>query len=225
MYWACARDLQPSGLEAVFARIESLLGMSTSPSLMGWVGSEHTANIVERVDTKTPTPTPTLTLIHHHLCLSSYIYCGVHAWHINTENLHYDDEDNLHLMLHGRKRWLVFPPNTCLPYPSLLSLLTTSSSSSSPSAPTIQPDPCTSPLDATTHQPPIDITLSPGDLLYLPTAWSHQVHSLPDTPTSFVFSVNKFYPTSLFTCARRGSAKAVATCKLWNFKLKMEGWV
>ena len=154
------------------------------------------------------------------------LYYVVHNASINVsyflymlEQLHYDDEDNIHLMLHGRKRWLIFPPNAPLHYPTLPSLLFPP-----PTSAILQPDPCTSTLDASTQQPPIDITLSPGDLLYLPAAWSHQVQSLPDTQTSHVFSVNKFYPTSLFTCMKRGSVWAVTKCKIWDFKLSKEGW-
>ena len=91
----------------------------------------------------------------------------------------------------------------------------------------IQSDPCTFPLQAETQSQltPIVITLSPGDLLYVPAAWSHEVQSVPDSPTSFVFSVNKFYPTSIFQCARRGSGWAVARCKLWNYKLNRGGCI
>lgn len=136
------------------------------------------------------------------------------------EQLHYDDEDNLHLIIHGHKRWHIFPPNAPLQYPSLHTLFGSSSGH------IIQSDPCTSPLQAETQSQltPIVITLSPGDLLYVPAAWSHEVQSVPDSPTSFVFSVNKFYPTSIFQCARRGSGWAVARCKLWNYKLNRGGW-
>jgi len=183
MYWAYARDLRPSQLDEFFFRVEDVLGLSPSPPLTGWVGSEH------------------------------------------TEQLHYDDEDNLHLMLHGQKSWHIFPPNTALQYPSFMSLLRSSDQTGSQ---LVQPDPCTSPLDAAAVQQsqlsPIMVTLSPGDLLYLPAAWSHQVQSLPGSKTSHVLSVNKFYPTSLFTCARRGSGMAIAKCRAWDLKMKMEGW-
>jgi hypothetical protein len=43
----------------------------------------------------------------------------------HIENIHYDDDDNLHLILKGRKLWLIYPPSqsTNLLFYSLLPLL------------------------------------------------------------------------------------------------------
>ena len=133
----------------------------------------------------------------------------------HTEPLHYDNSDNLHLMVQGQKRWLLFPPNSSLDYPSIVAA---EPKSDQP----YTPDPFTSPKSLDSLTPAIDVTLNPGDLLYIPAGWSHSVISQDETP--FNFSVNKFYDTSLLKCLMHGSFWMVARNRLYRYKKAREGW-
>ncbi|KAL1528792.1 hypothetical protein AB1Y20_010117 [Prymnesium parvum] len=85
--------------------------------------------------------------------------------HVITQ-AHYDTSHNFFIQLVGRKRFWVWPPssyNALRIFPSRHSLHRQSSLSSLPAAATAQP---------------FEVTLSPGDVLYLPPFWFHHVEAL-----------------------------------------------
>ncbi|WP_425334920.1 cupin-like domain-containing protein [Myxococcus stipitatus] len=99
--------------------------------------------------------------------MDAYLWCGPHG---ASSPLHYDTRDNLHVLLRGHKRFLLFAPDQSpLMYPHA--------------------------EDGAQHLSRIDVervdrrafprfgrarglrcVLGPGEVLYLPTRWWHQVH-------------------------------------------------
>jgi hypothetical protein len=115
----------------------------------------------------------------------------------HVENLHYDDEDNLHLVLTGAKEWLLIPPGKLadLNYHSLTESLK-ENQVGAPSSSEVGKDPATTSENPLNHNP-TRILLQPGQALYLPAAWSHQVAGAPSAQspspsTPFIFSVNRY---------------------------------
>lgn len=101
--------------------------------------------------------------------------------------LHYDSADNLILQVQGRKRYLLFAPHAQSMYPY----------------PLFSEAPFVSRVDVDTHSPEqfpnfspgkaVSIELNPGDALYLPIYWWHQVYSLD----SFNVNVNVWWKGTL----------------------------
>lgn len=103
-----------------------------------------------------------------------------------TTGLHNDDEDNLLAQLRGRKRLLLYEPG------ERLNLYVNSKYDSGteccdvdPSAPDYRLHP-----RLRNARPPLEVILSPGDVLFLPKFWYHHVTSLSAT-----VSVNLFFST------------------------------
>ena len=136
----------------------------------------------------------------------------------HVESLHYDDEDNLHVVICGTKEWVLYPPSAMCcgtaTYVSLcaaLSLLRTEgvlpwtgkrrrrtrggvSSAVIPDDGRIAPGIC--------------VVMNAGDALWIPAGWHHQVSTKSrkeEKELDFVFSMNRFYPTSFckLTCWSR----------------------
>lgn len=88
--------------------------------------------------------------------------------------LHRDVPHNLHVHLHGRKRWLLFPPGTRGMYPRGLFSGMPNFSCVDPERP-----------DAAAHPrfgrvPARLATLGPGETLFIPHGWWHHTRSLDD---------------------------------------------
>lgn len=127
----------------------------------------------------------------------------------HVETLHYDCSDNLHLVLSGRKRWLLFPPEALprlrfVPWGAACrSVLRGEMLPVNRSG--VGLDPACSLLEAADvehAQPaPIQIELQPGEALFVPAGWAHQVEGIRDDTAgddgAFIFSLNRFFPTPL----------------------------
>jgi Cupin-like domain len=89
----------------------------------------------------------------------------------NTTKLHYDVPNNFFAQVVGRKRFLLFPPNET----KRLYRYRTKAYNMSQVDPD-QPDLNRFPLYRGVE--PIEVELQDGDMLFLPSFWWHQVHSL-----------------------------------------------
>jgi hypothetical protein len=89
--------------------------------------------------------------------------------------MHRDVPHNLHVHLHGRKRWILFPPRAHGMYPRGLFSGMPNFSSVDPE----RPDPEKHPRFGTV--PGRVATLGPGDTLFIPHGWWHHTRSLDDT--------------------------------------------
>jgi tRNA wybutosine-synthesizing protein 5 len=96
---------------------------------------------------------------------------------------HYDVADNLLCHLVGRKRVVLFPPEQS----ANLYLPLAPNSSSSPVLDIDHLDP-RYPRFADAHKEGIEVILEPGDILFIPAFWFHNVRSL-----SYAVSVNIFW--------------------------------
>jgi len=128
------------------------------------------------------------------LRLEPYLWTGPAG---TVSSLHFDRAHNLVAQIQGRKRWLVFPPDTTpslyWPSPELdLRMLQFSPVDAE------RPDLDRFPLFARAR--PIEIVLEPGELLFLPAGWWHQVRSLDPA-----ISLNVFWarPLQLAIAMRR----------------------
>lgn len=83
---------------------------------------------------------------------------------------HFDSGRNFIAMVHGRKRYIISPPDQC----SQLGVLTTGPSERHSRLD--WSDPASFPSLA--HAKAIDVVLQPGDVLYLPAFWFHYIVSL-----------------------------------------------
>lgn len=128
----------------------------------------------------------------------------------HVETLHFDSCDNLHLVLHGRKRWLLFPPEALprlrfVPWAHACRAVfrgenlpvTSSGVGLDPACSLLEP----SEVEKCSEPPPLQIELRAGDALYVPAGWAHQVEGLCDDAggddQEFVFSLSRFLPTPL----------------------------
>jgi hypothetical protein len=190
----------------------------------------------------------------------------------HVEYLHYDDESNLHLAVCGKKRWLVFPPTrVCkLNFVSLASAIFRHfmghpESSIGPPKRGLTGGPSSasgedfafnsrhyfggdrfSNREHTGHwskHDGMEIVLNPGDALYVPAGWPHEVTGeedgsvRPNTSAddqvkvdsfadSFVLSMNAFYRAPRWAlccccCARTGRPGLHGVFAWWSvFRLK-----
>ncbi|PSB15856.1 transcription factor jumonji jmjC domain-containing protein [filamentous cyanobacterium CCP2] len=117
----------------------------------------------------------------------------------HIEALHYDPTDGTLVQLHGSKRVILFPPSqtaNLYPFPFYIHLkhgmkLRSWFSQVYPDRPDFAAFPKLQ--EALKHK--YEVILHPGELLYIPTGWWHEVESLGD---GMVCSVNRFwrvYPT------------------------------
>lgn len=149
------------------------------------------------------------------------------------------DEDNLHLMLKGAKRWLLFPPNKDLKWYPLLPLLRNRSDEKHRLPDGLGADPASTSIDPRNYDP-IVVTLHAGEALFLPSAWAHQVEGVDiehqaevsdvadgaeheqhfgheTKETEFMFSVNRFYPTWLYQTHSVKAFWQVARLRLYHW--------
>jgi hypothetical protein len=126
----------------------------------------------------------------------------------HVESLHYDTLDGTLIQLHGSKKVVLFPPNqlnNLYPFPIWRHLkeglkIRSWFSQVYPERPDFQSFPhLKTALDCK-----YEVVLNPGDILYLPAGWWHEVTALGD---EMVCSVNRFwrvYPASraIFSWAR-----------------------
>lgn len=148
----------------------------------------------------------------------------------HVECLHYDPMDGTLIQLHGSKRVVLFPPSQTFnlyPYPFYAHLryglkLRSWFSRVYPDNPDLTAFPRFQ--KALAHK--YDVTLGPGEVLYIPAGWWHEVTALGD---EMVCSVNRFwrvYPTQravLFWGRWRaylGSACAVPNV-IWSLGLAL----
>jgi hypothetical protein len=117
-------------------------------------------------------------------------YCRDAAWHISrfwlsaaqtSTPLHRDVAENIFCQLVGRKRFYLYSPAAS---PWLYSHPLRSALPNYSSFDPEQPDYERFPLSR--HVQPLEVILQPGDALYLPSRWWHQVRSL-DTSASLNF--------------------------------------
>ncbi len=117
----------------------------------------------------------------------------------HTECLHYDVMDGTLIQLHGSKQIVLFPPSqtaNLYPYPVYAHLrhglkLRSWFSQVYPNRPDFQAFPRLQIASQHRH----DVTLHPGELLYIPAGWWHEVTAIGE---DMVCSVNRFwhvYPT------------------------------
>lgn len=158
----------------------------------------------------------------------------ISAWvgaNTHVEPLHYDDDDNLHLMLRGSKRWIIFPPSQTLTslgfyslWPLAWALLAKVALPKLPNG--IGCDPASTAVDpnkSTLGRERCVFTLDAGEALYLPATWAHQVESTPASsdapdPSEHIFSVNRFYPTPLSqNCGRWQVGWLIARLRLFHW--------
>ena len=146
----------------------------------------------------------------------------------HVEDLHYDDEDNLHMICCGTKRWLLYPPSSfrhlnyvgvyeawkCLWYGHELPYAGCKGKKKR-GGPAMakqeseqdrrQEERRDEEKDARLlHEEKngIQVILKVGDALFVPAGWHHEVTTMEpielDTEIDFVLSFNRFYSTSLF---------------------------
>jgi len=95
---------------------------------------------------------------------------------------HYDKAENLHMQICGQKTFLLIPPDqTFAVYPYPIDHPLDSFSMVDFDAPDLQR------FDRFAHLKPFEVTLEPGDLLYLPKYWWHQVAQGPGDNISLNF--------------------------------------
>jgi len=138
----------------------------------------------------------------------------------HIERLHYDDEDNLHMMISGSKRWLLFEPRLTLSlelgflnvvrllwqYPA--GTIMKDGVGGDPASTDVNPHS----LEAIAI-PHIDTVLTAGEALWVPAGWAHQVEEVGNE-NGFTFSVNRFYQTALFRVLLRGLSAAWCVARL-----------
>jgi lysine-specific demethylase 8/hypoxia-inducible factor 1-alpha inhibitor (HIF hydroxylase) len=117
----------------------------------------------------------------------------------HMECLHYDAMDGTLIQLHGRKRVVLFPPSQTFnlyPFPFYAHLryglkLRSWFSRVYPD----QPDFAAFPKLRTALQYKYDVTLHPGEMLYIPAGWWHEVTSLDSEVDrdGLVCSLNRFW--------------------------------
>lgn len=98
-----------------------------------------------------------------------------------TAQLHYDESHNLFAQIYGRKRFVLLPPEShrhISLYPHL-----------HPSQRSVRISTKSSYLSL--GIPFYEVTLAPGDLLYLPPLWFHHVTALEDSISVNVWSESK----------------------------------
>jgi len=101
-----------------------------------------------------------------------------------TARCHYDSAPNLFVQIKGRKKFILFPPTDWLNlymFPHIHPALRQTQLNPE------NPDYVQFPNFQKTH--PIQVIINPGELLYLPAFWFHQVQALDD----FVSSVNIYH--------------------------------
>lgn len=117
----------------------------------------------------------------------------------HVECLHYDPMDGTLMQLHGTKKVVMFPPSqtkNLYPFPISVHLrhglqLRTWFSQVYPERPDIE----VFPKLQTALEHKVEVLLQPGELLFIPTGWWHEITALGD---EMVCSVNQFwrvYPT------------------------------
>ncbi len=125
----------------------------------------------------------------------------------HVEPLHYDDCDNLHMVVCGRKIWKIFPPSAIcwLDYVScfdaLMSrLLTGDMPPAGPDGKNLQGGVAMA-RGASPRTGAICVELKAGDALFLPAGWHHEVKSCGESDNSgcldFTFALNHFFSTPL----------------------------
>ncbi|WP_126337457.1 cupin-like domain-containing protein [Legionella spiritensis] len=117
----------------------------------------------------------------------------------NVSPLHFDTNNNVLCEIYGRKKIFIYPPNQ-------MSLLYPYSCFSR--APYVSPVRVTEP-DLDKHPKfsqakPVEIILHPGDILYIPPFWWHQVYNLDLT-----ISVNFWWSLYRHQCWQRSYARIV----------------
>jgi hypothetical protein len=130
-----------------------------------------------------------LGLTHPASTLNLWVGPGGHL-----EALHYDPTDGTLVQLHGSKRILLFPPSqtaNLYPFPFYIHLkhgmkLRSWFSQVYPDRPNFEAFPKLQ--EALQHK--CEVILRPGEMLYIPMGWWHEVESLGD---EMVCSVNRFW--------------------------------
>jgi ribosomal protein L16 Arg81 hydroxylase len=105
--------------------------------------------------------------------------------------LHHDPFDNFFIQVYGRKRFLLFPPadhRNLYVYPKTHARNRQSQVDLRAEIPDLPNNPFAHALNATG----LEILLNPGDVMYLPPFWFHQVESVDDT-----ISLNTWYNSPL----------------------------
>ncbi len=102
-----------------------------------------------------------------------------------TAYTHYDTSHNLHLVVYGRKKFVIFPPSShaeLILYPSLHQFYRQ-----------VQRDVLSPEVIPELTSSPLEVILSPGEVLYLPPYWFHCVISLETTISLNVWSNSEVF--------------------------------
>lgn len=127
---------------------------------------------------------------------------------------HYDVADNVFIQLHGRKEFLVWPPQ----YHEALHLFPDSHPRSRKSMLRIEePDLARHPL-AVALPPPLRLVLEPGDAITLPAFWIHHVTALTEC-----VSINVFSESPIKLAAAEAFELSVPLHPSWPMELRREG--
>ena len=121
----------------------------------------------------------------------------------HTEQLHYDGYANIHFQLRGQKTWRLFPPHHDLAPVSCVNTglhgghnFSTIRLPAKANSSVFAPDEHNATLCAALADE-ITITVRPGEAIYVPAGWWHQVSSSgPNTAAEYVASVNAFAPST-----------------------------
>lgn len=163
------------------------------------------------------------TLGLHHPASTLNLWVGPSG---HTECLHYDPMDGTLIQLHGTKRVILFPPSqtaNLYPFPFYVHLrhgmkLRSWFSQVYPDRPDFDAFPRL--REALRHR--YEIILNPGELLYIPAGWWHEVVALGD---EMVCSVNRFwrvYPTTRALLSwQRWRAHLGSVCAIPNVLLSL----
>lgn len=105
----------------------------------------------------------------------------------NVTPLHFDQSNNFFVQVYGRKLWTIFDPSqTRYLYQYPASALVWHTCEVDPEEPDYSRHP------AFANAQPIQFTIEPGEMLYLPAAWWHHVRSCETS-----ISVNFWYPPTV----------------------------
>ena len=129
----------------------------------------------------------------------------------HTEQLHYDSYANIHFQLCGEKTWRLFPPHLDLAPVSCLD--TSLHGGHNFSTLLLPPKVHSSDFGPETENHKLraalanelTITVRPGQAIYVPAGWWHQVSSTTSHNIGYVASVNRFAPAMATPCHTRWS--------------------
>jgi len=133
----------------------------------------------------------------------------------HVEQLHYDRGANVHFQLRGSKTWRLFPPWSVDLRPNSILGSSPDFNFSTSLLPELGGEPAEP--RATFLADEIVLTVHPGEAIFVPAGWWHQVSGHSQMSQDYVFSVNLFEPRSQAPWQRHF---------LWHFfRLRAAMWI